>query len=97
MSRAKPPAKEITKARDAAGRHHKTKGEELAVAPRPLMTPTKKRPAGETSLTWNLELEKPTPPPPNRPRPQKPENLRVGKRTPKHAKKVRRALSAKKH
>ena len=97
MSKAKPSAKEIRRAREAA-RHHRTKpGEKRAVAPKPLLAPTKKRPAGETSLTWNLELEKAPPPPPNRPKPQKPVNLRVGKRKPKKAKKIKRALSAKKH
>jgi hypothetical protein len=97
MSRTKPPAKEITKAREAAKRHRSRPGEKRALEPRPLVNPTKKRPAGETSLTWNLELEKPPPPPPNRPRAQKPQNLRVGKRTPKRAKKLRQARSAKKH
>jgi hypothetical protein len=96
VPRTKPPAKEITKAKEAARRHHKTPGEKRAVAPRPILTPTKKRPAGETSLTWNLELEKPPPPTPNRATHQKPENLRVGKRTPKRAKKIIRARSAKK-
>ena len=96
MSRTKPPAKEITRAREGAKRHHKTPGEKRAVAPKPLVTPTKKRPAGETSLTWNLELEKRPAPPPSRPRPQKPVSLRTGKRTPKHGKKLRQALSAKK-
>jgi len=97
MSRTKPSAKDITEARDAAKRHHRTPGEKRAVAPRPLLSPTKKRPAGETSLTWNLELEKPAPPPEHRPRPQKPVNLRTGKRKPKQARTVSRALSAKKH
>jgi len=97
MGRTKPPAKEITKARDAARRHRTPPGEKQAVAPRPAVSPTKKRPAGETSLTWNVELEKPAPPRPNRPRAQKPEDLRVGKRTPKRAKQLRRARSAKKH
>jgi hypothetical protein len=97
MSKTKPSAKEIRKAREAA-KHHRTKpGQKRAVAPRPLLAPTKKRPAGETSLTWNLELEKPPPPPPNRPKKQKPVNLRVGKRKPKKAKRLVRALSAKKH
>jgi hypothetical protein len=96
-NRMKPPAKEISKAREGAKRHHRTPGEKLAGAPRPMATPTKKRPAGETSLTWNLELEKPPAPPPNRARPQKAENLRVGKREPKSARSVRRSLSAKKH
>jgi hypothetical protein len=97
MSRTKPPAKEISKAREAAKHHRKTPGERRAVAPRGLLTPTKKRPAGETSLTWNLELEKPAPPPPNHPKPQRPQNLRAGKRKPKKAHKLRQALSAKKH
>src|SRR5438067_13522508 len=97
MSRTKPPAKEITRAREGAKRHHKTTGQKRAVAPRPLVTPTKKRPAGETSLTWNLELEKPqAPPPERRPRPQRPVNLRTGKRKPKAARSIRRAASAKK-
>ena len=95
MGRTKPPAKEITKARDAARRHRTPPGEKQAVAPRPAVNPTKKRPAGETSLTKNHELERPAPP--NRPRAQKPQDLRVGKRTPKRAKKVQRARSAKKH
>ncbi|MEA2663039.1 MAG: hypothetical protein QOH08_2611 [Chloroflexota bacterium] len=97
MAKPKPSAKEIRAAREAARHHRKKPGEKRAVAPRPLLAPTKKRPAGETSLTWNLELEKPPPPPPNRPKPQKPVNLRVGKRKPKKAKKLKRALSAKKH
>jgi hypothetical protein len=97
MSRTKPSAKEIRKAREAAKHHRKKPGEKRAVAPRPLLAPTKKRPAGETGLTWNLELEKPAPPPPNRPKPQKPIALRAGKRKPKKAKKLTRALSAKKH
>jgi hypothetical protein len=96
MPRTKPPAKSITKAKEAAKRHHKKPGQKLAVAPRPLLAPTKKRPAGETSLTWNLELERPAPPPPNRPTPQRPENLRAGKRKPKRAKKLKQALSPKK-
>ena len=97
MSRTKPSAKDITEAREGAKRHHRTPGEKRAVAPRPLVTPTKKRPAGETSLTRNLELQKPAPPPEHRPRPQKPVNLRTGKRKPKQARTVSRTLSAKKH
>jgi hypothetical protein len=97
MSKTKPSAKEIRKAREAAKHRRKTPGEKRAVAPRPLLAATKKRPAGETSLTWNLELEKPPPPAPNRPKPQKPVNLRVGKRKPKKAKQLTRARSAKKH
>jgi hypothetical protein len=97
MSKNKPSAKEITKAREAAKHHQRKPGEKRAVAPRDILTPTKKRPAGETSLTWNLELERPEPPPPNRPKRQPPQNLRAGKRKPKHAKKLKQALSAKKH
>jgi hypothetical protein len=96
VARTKPPAKLIRKAKEAARHHHKKPGEKRAVAPRPILTPTKKRPAGETSLTWNLELEKAPPPPPNRPKPTKPVNLRAGKRKPKRAKKIVQALSAKK-
>jgi hypothetical protein len=97
MSNTKPSAKGITKAREAAKHHRKKPGEKRALAPRGILTPTKKRPAGETSLTWNLELQRPLPPPPNRPKRQKPVNLRVGKRKPKKAKKLAQALSAKKH
>jgi len=96
VSRTKPPAKKITEARDAAKRHHRTTDEKRSVAPRPLATPTKKRPAGETSLTWNLELEKTPSPPSSRPRPTRPENLRVGTRKPQAARSARRAASAKK-
>jgi hypothetical protein len=96
VPRTKPPAKEITKAKLAARHHQPKPGEKRAVRPPPILTPTKKRPAGETSLTWNLELEKPPPPPPNKPKPTKPVNLRVGKRKPKRAKKLVRLLTAKK-
>lgn len=96
-SKTKPAATEISKARESSKRHHKTAGEKLAVAPRPAGTPTKKRPAGGTGLTWNLDLEKPPTPPPARATRQKPENLRVGKRKPKAARSVRRTASAKKH
>jgi hypothetical protein len=97
MRKTKPSATEIRKVREAARHHRKKPGEKRAFAPRPLAASTKKRPAGETSLTWNLELEKPPPPPPNRAKPQRPVNLRVGKRKPKRAHKLRQALSAKKH
>jgi hypothetical protein len=96
VSRAKPPAKKITEARDAARRHHRTTGEKRAVAPRPLVTPTKKRPAGETTLTWNLELEKTPTAPSSRTRPTRPENVRVGTRKPQAARSASRAASAKK-
>jgi len=51
VGKTKPSTKEIRKAREAAKHHRKKPGEKRAVAPRPLVAPTKKRPAGETSLT----------------------------------------------
>jgi hypothetical protein len=96
VGKVKPAAKEITEARAGARRHHRTAGEALAVAPR-LTTPTKRRPSGETSITRNAALERPAVRPPHRPSVRPAEDLRVGTRKPKRAKKVERARSAKKH
>jgi len=51
VNKTKPCAKEIRKAREAAKHHRMKPGEKRAVAPRPLVSPTKKRLAGEASLT----------------------------------------------
>jgi hypothetical protein len=51
MRKTKPSATEIRKVREAARHHRKKPGEKRAFAPRPLAASTKKRPAGETSLT----------------------------------------------
>ena len=96
MAGSKPSAKEISEAKASAGRHRKTPGEEQATSPRPVGTPTKKRPSGNTGRTRNEALERPAPAP-RRSGPKQPaENLRVGRRVPKRGRAVRASESRKK-
>jgi len=89
MAAKKPAAKEITAARLGARRAKATTGETRAHQLRRPGTPTKKRPAGGTSLTANAALERPAPPPaPKPPRPA-PTKTRAGRRVPKQGRAVR--------